>query len=333
MKLLLLGANGQVGWELQRALAPLGTLEICDRRQADLSRPDAVAALVQRCRPDIIVNAAAYTAVDKAESDQALAHMVNATAVGMLAEQARSLGALLVHYSTDYVFDGSQPGPQAEDVPTRPLNVYGATKLEGEQLIRASRCRHLILRTSWVYAARGQNFAKTMLRLASERDELKVVSDQFGAPTSAELIADVTALVIQQMQHDPERALKAGGTYHLAASGHTNWFEYARFVISTAATLGMQFKVNDASILPISAAEFPAPAARPANSRLDTRKLQHAFDLRLPHWQYHTARMLQEIVPVELAARTASQHLSDALKQAEHLSHAALSHNNVKGIS
>lgn len=327
MKLLLLGASGQVGWELQRALAPLGTLEVCDRRRADLTRPNDVAALVQRCRPDIIVNAAAYTAVDKAESDQDVARLVNATSVGMLAEQARALGALLVHYSTDYVFDGSQLGPQAEDAPTRPLNVYGATKLEGEELIRASRCRHLILRTSWVYAARGHNFAKTMLRLAVERDELRVVSDQFGAPTSAELIADVSALVIQQMQHDPELALKAGGTYHLAASGHTSWFDYTRFIIGTAAALGMRFRVSDTKILPVRAAEFPTDAVRPANSRLDTRKLQHAFDLRLPHWELHAARMLEEIVPVEIAARAASRDLDAAIQHAERSFRAAPSNS------
>lgn len=314
MKLLLLGANGQVGWELQRSLAALGTLDVCDRKRADMTRPGEVAALVQRCRPDVIVNAAAYTAVDKAESDQAIARQVNAVAVGMLAEQARALGALLVHYSTDYVFDGTQLGPQAEDASPRPLNVYGLTKLEGEELIRASRCRHLIFRTSWVYATRGQNFAKTMVRLASERDELSVVSDQIGAPTSAELIADVTALVVQQMQHNPELALRAGGTYHLAASGHTSWFEFARFVIGTAAALGMQFKVAEAQIQPIRASEFPAAALRPLNSLLDTRKLQQIFDLQLPHWEYHASRMLQEIVPLEIAARAACLDLGRAIQ-------------------
>lgn len=316
MKILLLGANGQVGWELQRSLAPLGTLEICDRKRADMTRPDEVAELVQRCRPDVIVNAAAYTAVDQAESDHETARQVNAFAVGMLAEQARALGALLVHYSTDYVFDGTEHGPQTEVVRPRPLNIYGATKLEGEELIRVSRCRHLILRTSWVYATRGHNFAKTMLRLASERDELRVVSDQIGAPTSAELIADVTALVIQQMQHNPDLALKSGGTYHLVASGHTSWFEFARFVIGTATDLGMQFKVTDSRILPIRAVEFPTAALRPANSRLDTRKLQHVFDLQLPRWEYHASRMLQEIVPVEIAARAAREDLEAAIRYA-----------------
>lgn len=314
MKILLLGANGQVGWELQRSLAPLGTLETCDRKRADMVRTEEVAELLQRCRPEVIVNAAAYTAVDKAESDQEAARQVNATAVGMLAEQARALGALLVHYSTDYVFDGTALGPQAESVPPRPLNVYGATKLEGEELIRSSRCRHLILRTSWVYATRGHNFAKSMLRLAGERDDLRVVSDQIGAPTSAELIADVTALVIQQMQHNRELALTGGGTYHLAAGGHTSWFEFARFVIGAAAGLGMQFKVTDSRILPIRAKEFPAAALRPMNSRLDTRKLQHVFDLRLPQWEYHASRMLQEIVPVEIAARAVGFDLEAAIQ-------------------
>lgn len=333
MKILLLGANGQVGWELQRALAPLGALVICGRRQADLSQPHTLVKLVQQYQPDIIINAAAYTAVDKAESDEETARLVNATAVGILAEQVRMLGALLVHYSTDYIFDGSHPGPQQEDTPAAPLNVYGKTKLAGEQLIRASGCKHLILRTSWVYAARGHNFAKTMLRLACERDELRVVSDQVGAPTSAELIADTTALILQRMAVDPVLAEHACGTYHLVASGQTNWHEYTTFIIRTARELGMQLKVADSRILPICASEFASAAARPGNSQLDNRKLQSTFNLLLPHWQHHAARMLQEIVPIEVAANTVSQHLSNALQQVEQLSSMASNNRNVKGIS
>jgi dTDP-4-dehydrorhamnose reductase len=333
MKLLLLGANGQVGWELQRALAPLGDLVICDHRQADFSQPLTLVTLVQQCQPDIIVNAAAYTAVDKAESDVETARLVNATSVGVLAEQARLLGALLVYYSTDYIFDGSQSGPQPEQTSAAPLNVYGKTKLEGEQLIHSSGCRHLILRTSWVYAARGHNFAKTMLRLACERDELRVVSDQIGTPTSAELIADTTALMLQRMVFDPELARHACGTYHLVAGGHTSWHEYTCFIIRTARELGMQLKVVESRIYPIHAAEFAGAAARPTNSRLDNRKLQSTFHLQLPHWQHHAARMLQEIVPVEVAVRTVSRHLDDALQQVEQLSHAASDKNNMTGIS
>ena len=317
MRLLLLGGNGQVGWELQRALAPLGSLTVCNRQQADLSRPETLGPLIQRIQPDVIVNAAAYTAVDKAESDEATARLVNATAVGVLAEQAKRLNALLVHYSTDYVFDGTRLGPQPEDAPTRPLNRYGETKLAGEALIRAAGCRHLILRTSWVYATRGHNFAKTMLRLAGERDELRVVADQIGAPTSAELIADVTALIIQRMAHDAALAAQANGIYHLAAGGKTSWHAYACFVIQTARALGMQLRVDPSRILPINAADFPSAARRPGNSLLDTNKLQRTFGLQLPDWQVHAERMLQEVVPVEIAARTATRHLQESMEQAE----------------
>lgn len=324
MKILLLGVNGQVGWELCRALAPLGELEAWDRQRADLTRPQSLVAQVMQCRPEVIVNAAAYTAVDKAETDAECAALVNTVSVGELAAAAKQLGALLVHYSTDYVFDGKALGPQAEDAPTAPLNVYGRTKLEGEQLIRASGCRHLILRTSWVYAARGRNFAKTMMRLACERDELKVVADQVGAPTSAELIADVTALTIERLRCDAELAKRAYGTYHLVAGGQTNWHDYTRYIIRTARSLGMRFRTDDAHILPIRAAEFPAAARRPASSLLDTRKLQRTFGLRLPHWQEHAERMLREVVPVEVAARVANEHLEQALQGADRSSATAM---------
>lgn len=324
MKILLLGANGQVGWELRRALAPLGEVIACDRQRADMSRPETLAPLLRQCRPDVIVNAAAYTAVDKAETDEAGAALVNSTSVGELAALAKELDALLVHYSTDYVFDGTAIGFQREDGPTAPLNVYGRTKLQGERLIKASGCRHLLLRTSWVYACRGRNFAKTMLRLACERDELKVVVDQVGAPTSAELIADVSALMIQRLRHDPDFAVQAYGTYHLVAGGKTSWHEFTRFIIRTARGLGMSFRAEDARILPIRAAEFPAAAARPASSLLDTRKLQSTFDLQLPHWQEHAERMLHETVPVEVAARVANEHLDQALQRSESPSPIAL---------
>ncbi|MDH1683286.1 dTDP-4-dehydrorhamnose reductase [Pseudomonas chengduensis] len=295
MKILLLGASGQVGWELQRALAPLGQLVICDRHSADLENPQALSELVEREQPAVIVNAAAYTAVDKAESDVERARKVNAESVAALAAAARKLGAWLVHYSTDYVFAGDKSTAYVEDDPTGPLNVYGQTKLEGEQAIRASGCPHLILRTSWVYAARGGNFAKTMLRLAADRAELRVVADQVGAPTSAEMIADVTALVLQRIATDAALGKTASGTYHLVASGATSWHGYAQFVIAEAARLGVPLRTTAENIHPITTAEYPLPARRPVNSRLDNQKLQQAFGLELPTWEFHVKRMLIEL--------------------------------------
>lgn len=295
MKILLLGANGQVGWELQRALAPLGQLVICDRHSANLENPQALIELVEREQPAVIVNAAAYTAVDKAESDVDRARKVNAESVAVLAAAAHKLDAWLVHYSTDYVFAGNKPGAYVEDDSTAPLSVYGQTKLEGEQAIRASGCRHLILRTSWVYAARGSNFAKTMLRLAADREELRVVADQIGAPTSAELIADVTALVLQRIASDTTLGKIASGTYHLVASGVTSWHGYAQFVIAEAARLGVPLRATPENVHPITTAQYPVPAQRPANSKLDNQKLQQTFGLELPEWEFHVKRMLIEL--------------------------------------
>jgi dTDP-4-dehydrorhamnose reductase len=296
MNLLLLGCNGQVGWELQRALAPLGALTACDfdtpgDRRADFRDPDSLATLVQRLRPDVIVNAAAHTAVDKAESEPTLARTINATAPGVLAREARALDALLVHYSTDYVFDGSGHAPRAEEAPTGPLSVYGHTKLEGEEAVRASGCRHLILRTSWVYAARGGNFARTMLRLAAERDALNVIDDQIGAPTGADLLADVTAHAVRALQ--AAQALQ--GTYHCVAAGETSWYDYARFVIDWARDQGLPIRVPADAVRPIATAAYPTPAQRPLNSRLDTAKLRTAFGLHLPGWKQGVERMLREV--------------------------------------
>jgi len=298
MKILLLGKNGQVGWELQRSLAPLGEVVALDHDGApglsgDFAQPESLAATVRAVAPDLIVNAAAHTAVDKAESEPDLARAINALAPGVLAREAAALGALLVHYSTDYVFDGSGRAPWVEDAPTGPLSVYGATKLEGEDAIRASGCRHLIFRTSWVYAARGGNFAKTMLRLAAERDALTVIDDQHGAPTGAELLADVTAHAARMTLVSPHLA----GTYHLAAAGETTWHGYARHVIEFARARGVAIKVAPDAIRPVPTGAFPTPAKRPANSRLDTRKLQDAFGLVLPAWQSGVERMLTEILP------------------------------------
>lgn len=295
-KILLLGANGQVGWELQRSLSPLGSLVVCDRLQGDLRDLSGLKKLVHREKPDIIVNAGAYTAVDKAESDIASARLVNAEAPSILARAARELNAWLLHYSTDYVFNGSGDKPIAEDAPTSPLNIYGLTKLEGENAIRDSGCQHLIFRTSWVYAARGANFAKTMLRLAKEREELRVISDQHGAPTSAELIADVTALTLQHLTCDAELRARACGIYNLVASGETSWHEYAKLVIGEAIRLGANLRTTSERIIPITSEEYSLPAKRPANSRLNNDKLQQTFGLALPQWQYHVKRMIKELI-------------------------------------
>ena len=302
MKILLLGKNGQLGWELQRSLAPLGELVALDRQGApglcgDLGEPDGLAATVRALRPDVIVNAAAYTAVDRAESEPDLARRINAHAPAALAREAAACGALLVHYSTDYVFHGHGQHPWAEDDPTGPLNVYGQTKLAGEQAIVQAGCRHLILRTSWVHAARGGNFARTMLRLARQQPRLTVIDDQWGAPTGAELIADVSAHAIVQLRARPDKA----GIYHLAAAGETNWFSYAKHVLAQAqsAQAAIEYAVKD--ILPISSSAYPVAATRPHNSRLDTRKLRTAFDLHLPPWQAGVDRMLAEILGHSLA--------------------------------
>lgn len=294
MKFLLLGKNGQVGWELQRSLAVLGEVVALDRHSTDLcgdlSDLDALAQTVKTLKPDVIVNAAAYTAVDKAESEPELAALINTQAPAVLAREAVEQGALLVHFSTDYVFDGAGAMPWTENDQTGPLSVYGRTKLEGEQAIQASGCRHLIFRTSWVYGSRGHNFARTMLRLAGERDQLSVIHDQYGAPTSAELLADVAAHAVR-IAHDYPATL---GLYHCVASGETTWFDYASHVIQKAREAGLSLRVRE--IVPVPTTEYPTPAQRPLNSRLDTDKLQQAFGLTLPSWQQGVDRMLQEIL-------------------------------------
>jgi dTDP-4-dehydrorhamnose reductase len=295
MKILLLGKNGQVGWELQRSLAPLGELIALDRNSAnglcgDLSDLEALRATIRQVAPDVIVNAAAYTSVDKAESEIDLADRVNGQATQVMAEEAASLDAWLIHYSTDYVFSGQGSAPWQETDAVAPVNHYGASKLAGEQAIIASGCKHLIFRTSWVYAARGNNFAKTMLRLAKERETLSVIADQVGAPTGADLIADVTALVISQVMRRPELA----GIYHLAANGEVSWHGYATHVIEFARTHGESLAVT--AINPIETSAYPTPARRPLNSRLNTRKLCENFYLHLPNWQSGVTRMLREVL-------------------------------------
>ena len=307
MNILLLGKNGQVGWELQRSLSPLGTVTALDRQGGftadgqplcgDLADLDGLARTVRTLRPDVIVNAAAHTAVDKAESEPELARCLNAQAPTVLAREAAALGAWLVHYSTDYVFDGSGTQPWLETDATGPLGVYGQTKLEGEQLVQRHCTRHLIFRTSWVYAARGANFAKTMLRLGRERDTLSVINDQYGAPTGAELLADVTAHAIRHLLRDASCA----GLYHLVAGGETTWHGYASHVLARARQAGLPIQVAADAIHPVATSAFPTPARRPHNSRLDTHKLQTTFGLTLPHWQTGVDRMLAEILEGQAA--------------------------------
>lgn len=303
MKILLFGRNGQVGWELQRSLASLGELvALGSQRESNLQvdgfalhgdfmQPEGLIETIQAVRPDVIVNAAAYTSVDKAETDVSEARMINSEAVSVLAQEAERNGATLVHYSTDYVFDGNGQQPWRESDATGPLNVYGQTKLEGELAIQQYCGRHLIFRTSWVYAARGENFAKTMLRLGKEREALAVINDQHGAPTGAELIADITAHAIRELNKEPALA----GLYHLVAGGETTWHGYASHLLECARKAGVAIRVTSEAIAPVPSSAFPTPAIRPGNSRLDTSKLQRSFDVRLPDWQVGVDRMLSEI--------------------------------------
>lgn len=293
MKILLLGKNGQVGWELQRSLAPLGEVLALDRSSTthcgDLSNLEGLAETVRVFRPQVVVNAAAYTAVDKAESDSSTAHLVNALAPEVLSRACAALDALLVHYSTDYVFDGSGQTPWLETDTTGPLNVYGHSKLAGEQGIAKQGAKHVIFRTSWVYGTEGGNFAKTMLRLAQERDKMAVINDQFGAPTGAALLADITAMCLQQPQ-------SLSGIYHLAAAGETTWHAYAEYVLQTAKRLKpeMAYKVKEVAAVPTS--EFPTPAQRPLNSRLNCSKLQNDLQCPMPDWQKGVDAMLSKIL-------------------------------------
>ena len=302
MKILLLGRDGQVGWELQRSLAPLGELVALGRQGsadlvADLSNLDALAQTVRAVAPDVIVNAAAYTAVDQAEVEPDLARVLNADAPAVLAREASKLNAWLLHYSTDYVFDGSGNRPWQETDATQPLNVYGETKLQGEQAIRDSGCRHLILRTSWVYAARGQNFVRTMLRLAEERETLHVIDDQIGAPTGAELIANITAHALTVVRRNAD----AGGLYHVAAAGETSWHGLACFLIERGRALGWPLRVATEDIVPVATEAFPTAASRPQNSRLDCALFLRTFGFELPDWRVGVERVLKQIRDQEIS--------------------------------
>ncbi|MBP6366229.1 MAG: dTDP-4-dehydrorhamnose reductase [Nitrosomonas sp.] len=296
MKILLLGKNGQVGWELQRSLAPLGELIALNSSSkklcGDLTNLSGIQTTVRKIAPDIIVNAAAYTAVDKAESESELAHIINAEAPGMLAQEAKQLKAWLIHYSTDYVFDGKGNQPYLEtDIPN-PSNIYGKSKLTGENNIVAAGCSHLIFRTSWVYGAHGNNFMKTILRLAQQRDQLNVVNDQIGSPTGAELVADITAYVLRTLKYQSD----VSGIYHLVAKGETSWFEFAKFILQQAYNANFSLKVQANALSPIPSSAFPLPAKRPLNSRLNTSRLEETFGLNLPEWEISASRTLAEIL-------------------------------------
>lgn len=293
---LVTGSNGQVGFELRRSLAPLGKVVALDRSGCDLSRPDDIRRVVREYRPDVIVNPAAYTAVDKAESEAELVYAINAVAAGVLAEEAKALDSLLVHYSTDYVFDGTKAGAYVETDVVNPQSVYGKSKLAGEQAIAAVGGPNLVFRTCWVAGAHGGNFAKTMLRLGRERDNLRVIADQFGAPTTAALIADVTAQIVARHWLSGDRKAFASGVYHLAAAGETTWHGYATDVLRYAVACGVELKVDPARVEAIPASEYPLPAPRPANSRLDTSKLRGAFGIHLPQWQQGVHHLLDQIL-------------------------------------
>lgn len=294
-RFLVTGANGQLGFELQRALAPLGEVIAADRSACDLSSPDAIRAAVRSAKPHVIFNAGAYTAVDKAESEPELARAINGTAPGILGEEAAKLGALVIHYSTDYVFDGAKPTAYIESDTTAPLGVYGQTKLEGETALAASTPAHLIFRTSWVFGAHGKNFIKTILRLAASRDELRIVADQFGAPTGAALLADASAHLAARYLRDGNEAFPFG-LYHFTAGGDTSWHAFARHIVAKAQAAGKPLQASPERILPITTPEYPTPAARPANSRLDTKKIQAAFGLHLPYWTQGVDQVLDVLL-------------------------------------
>lgn len=294
MSILLLGKDGQVGWQLQRSLAPHGRVVACSRAECDLADMDRIRSVVSQIKPSVIVNAAAYTAVDKAETEVALAQRINAEAPGVLAEEAARLGALLVHYSTDYVYDGTKTTPWVESDPTDPQSVYGATKLAGEAAIRAVGGKSLIFRTSWVFGARGGNFVKTILRLARDKDSLNVVDDQIGSPTPAALIATVTGIALAMLRRGQLLESGENRLYHLAAARPVSWCEFARTVVGLAGAVpGFDLRLPAEAIRAITTAEYPTPARRPANSRLDCTRLETDFGLQMPDWQPYLERMLQ----------------------------------------
>lgn len=295
MRLLVTGATGQIGWELARSLMPLGEVIAVDRSRCDLSRPETIAPLVREVHPDVIVNAAAYTAVDKAESEETIATTINGTAVGVLAEEARKTGAMLVHYSTDYVFDGRKAEPYVEDDTPNPINAYGRSKLAGEVAIQAADCAHIILRTTWVYAARGKNFVRTILRLARERDDLNIVSDQFGAPTSARTIAEATTHIVRLAQQELTHAEFSSCIYHCTALGAINWYGFAKAILEDAIRYRLLGSKPPPKVHAVPTNAYPVLAARPLNSRLDCTRLIDRFSITPPHWEYGLHLVMQEL--------------------------------------
>jgi dTDP-4-dehydrorhamnose reductase len=294
MKIVLLGKEGQVGWELQRSLSTLGDLVATEQCDLDFERSDSVREWIRRHQPAVIVNAAAYTAVDQAESEPEKVRRINAEAVGVLAEEASRINAWLVHYSTDYVFDGMKSSPYVENDEARPLSVYGRTKWEGEEALRVWNPKHFIFRTSWVFASRGKNFARTIVRLAKEKEILSVIADQWGAPTGAELLADVTALALYRAL-SVEQNERFSGTYHLVAAGETNWHKYAQYVLTLANQHGVVLKTAPEAVIPILTEAYPVQAQRPRNSRLDVSKVTKTFGIHLPDWRIHVRRCLDEL--------------------------------------
>jgi dTDP-4-dehydrorhamnose reductase len=299
MRIMLTGANGQVGWELSRSLMPLGEVIALTRSQCDLSHPESLPAIVQEIKPDVIVNAAAYTAVDKAEEEEELATIINGTSVGVLAEEAKKRNTLLIHFSTDYVFDGTKQTPYTEEDVPNPINAYGRSKLAGESAIQQVGGDYLILRTTWVYAARGKNFLKTMLRLAQEQEEIRIVADQYGAPTWSRNIADVTAHVLATSQREREAGKFTSTTYHLCASGLTSWHGFSSAIVERVKQLAPIGSIKTDSVLPIATEDYPLPAARPKNSQMDSSCLTARFGVTMPEWQHAMELCIGEVLKTQ----------------------------------
>ncbi len=295
MKILLTGGTGQVGWELARTLLPLGEVVLINRAQADLADLDSLRRIVQTIKPDVVINPAAYTAVDKAETEHELAFLINAQAPGILAEELEKMGGLLIHYSTDYVFDGSNQTVYTEADSINPINAYGKSKLAGERAIQTTACQHLILRTSWVYAARGQNFLKTILRLAAEREELSIVADQIGSPTWARLIAETTAAILRQTLLERQQGIFRSDIYNLTSAGETSWHGFAQAIVAIAHEQG-KLQQKNPLIKPIPATAYPVPAKRPSNSRLSVAKLEDHFGLKMPDWKSALQLCMEELL-------------------------------------
>ncbi len=294
MKILILGVNGQVGFELLRTLAPLGEIIPCNRACANLENLIELETFIRKTAPDVIVNAAAYTQVDKAESEQDLAQLINRDATHVMAKLAKELNAWLIYYSSDYVFDGEKLGLYDEEDAINPLSVYGKTKASGEEVIRATGCKHLIIRTSWVYSLRGHNFARTILRLAKEREQLTIINDQIGVLTSADLVADITALMLYRIKWDESFKHFSGGTYHITPQGKTSWHGFASYLLQRAVERGIFFKTKPEKVLAITTDQYPCAAKRPKNSMLNTQKICIQFGVQLPHWQVHADRFLSQ---------------------------------------